>query len=516
MKRKLALIIGGGVLLIAAGGIFMTIKNKTVDAQILRVAFPYSKPSSAYEPAKIHLAPEYIFLENIYSPLVELSPKTGAVEPGVAKSFAWKGTVLHLVIRENLKTISGQAITANDAEFSLKRLLTMPGNTHGDFRELICGNKELKSIEDECDGIRVEGNTFILKTTTAGKNFLLPMLAAIDFAVIPKSSVDPKNLKIVDFKNTSGPYFVSKDDVNGEIELTANSGHYHYSPNMPQIIHLVPSDSKNPHASLDDFKNDRVDFITTVDIARADDVVALSRLASNSTLHTSMNIRSFVLAFTERGRAELSAAERFAIGKKIRDSLVRQFKGVNGYEDSKQFFPPFSEGALENAELEAIDAKFDAAKDFQAKPLRIALLRLGDATKFIEALKGVMPNFEISETLNSPAFTQYKSPEDSPHMYIAGPDTGFLEDIGLISYSLNAGYFGLTKNAKTAWLRDYMDTLDKRARLKLLKDLHESALSEPVIVPLLVAPYAALAKKPWKIGLSQLYANNPLWLIQKD
>ena len=51
----------------------------------LRIAFPYAKPARAYEPARIELAPEYIFLENIYSPLVEMSakgeifPRRGAV-----------------------------------------------------------------------------------------------------------------------------------------------------------------------------------------------------------------------------------------------------------------------------------------------------------------------------------------------------------------------------------------------------------------------------------------------------
>ena len=101
-------------------------------------------------------------------------------------------------------------------------------------------------------------------------------------------------------------------------------------------------------------------------------------------------------------------------------------------------------------------------------------------------------------------------------MVLVGPDTGFLEDIGLISYSMNAGYFGLNADERKLWLKKYMDLQDKSHRLELLRALHEKALSEPIIVPLLSAPYAALARKPWKIGLSQLYANNQLWLIQTN
>jgi len=516
MGRKLMYIFICSIIALLGGVTVMSIKDKKEDPSILRVAFPYAKPASAYEPARIHLAPEYIFLENIYSPLVELSASNGVVGPGVAESYRWSGNELHLVIRGNLKTISGQPITAADAEFSLKRLMTLPGNTHGDFRKLICGNMQLKSVEESCDGIRTEGNELILKTTTAGKTFLLPMLASIDFAVILKSAVDPKTLKIIDFQNTSGPYYVAQDSENGEIQLKANPHHFHYTATMPQTVQLVPTDSQNPNGSLDDFTNDRVDFITTIDSARADDVIAYSRTRSDATLHATMNIRSFLLAFSERGRRELTKDERFAIGKKIRESMVKKMAGIDGYEKSTQFFPAFGEGAIEEDKMNRIDESFESPKLVPNKTLKLTLLRLGDTSKFIEAAKEAIPQVEVSEAKNSPDFTEYASPDDMPQMFIAGPDTGFLEDIGLISYSLNTGYFGLSKDERGAWLKRYMETLEKSRRLELLKELHEASLREPIIVPLLVAPYAALARKPWKIGLSQLHANNQLWLVQTN
>ena len=320
----------------------------------------------------------------------------------------------------------------------------MPGNTHGEFRQLICGNAALRSFNDPCEGIQVVGDELILKTTAAGKTFLLPMLTAIDFAIIPESAADPKTGKIVNFQETSGPYYVSKDSETGEIEFTANPGHYHYSPKIPQMIRFVPTSSANPKGSLDDFASDKVDYITTVDAARADDVIEFSRTRSDAVLHTSMNIRSFILTFTERGLAELSKEERFAIGQKIRLEFVKRFAGVNGYEASEQFLPPFGEGAVKKDQMNKIEQQFRGAGAVPTKPLLMSLVRLGDTEKFVATVKSAVPQVETVVAENSAAFTKYK-PSEMPHMVITGPDTGFLEDIGLITYSMNAGYFGLSK-----------------------------------------------------------------------
>lgn len=166
--------------------------------------------------------------------------------------------------------------------------------------------------------------------------------------------------------------------------------------------------------------------------------------------------------------------------------------------------------------MEKIERRFRNATAISNRPLTMTLVRLGDTSKFIAAIKEVLPQVEAKEAANAPAFVKYASISDMPHMVITGPDTGFLEDIGLISYSLNAGFFGLTREERRQWLRRYMDVQSKDERLGLLRSLHESALGEPIMVPLLVAPYAALARKPWKVGLSQLYANNQLWLIQAN
>ncbi|MCB0370218.1 MAG: hypothetical protein KDD45_12540, partial [Bdellovibrionales bacterium] len=53
-------------------------KNKT-----LRVAFPSQRKATEYEPTRIHLGFEYIFLENLFSTLVEMDSK-GSIQAGIA------------------------------------------------------------------------------------------------------------------------------------------------------------------------------------------------------------------------------------------------------------------------------------------------------------------------------------------------------------------------------------------------------------------------------------------------
>ena len=112
---------------------FYTKSEFGADSDELRVAFPYNKKASHYDPAKIYLAPEYVFLQNIYSSLVQVSMDNGDIIEGVAKEYFWKGNDLHLVIREGLKTADGDQITAKDVEFSLKRLMVLSRNAHGNL-----------------------------------------------------------------------------------------------------------------------------------------------------------------------------------------------------------------------------------------------------------------------------------------------------------------------------------------------------------------------------------------------
>ena len=70
------------------------------------------------------------------------------------------------------------------------------------------------------------------------------------------------------------------------------------------------------------------------------------------------------------------------------------------------------------------------------------------------------------------------------------------------------------QSERAKWISDYMALQTKEERIHALRDLHFRALSEAAIVPLVISPFVAMARKPWKMELSELYADNQLWLIK--
>lgn len=495
---------------------FLIGKNNGDKKMTLNVAFPYAKPVTIYEPTRIYYAPEYIFLENVFSPLIELHPKTGEPVPSVAEKFEWVGDELHFHIRDDLKTVDGKAITAEDAAFSLKRLLVKSGNTHGNFHDLMCINSTLKTVEDDCPGIRTKDNILILAPGKK-KTFLLPMVATLDFAIIPKSSVDPKTLDIVDYRNTSGPYYVESDDGKGNITLKANAAHFHHKATMPQTLNLVPAGIDGHKSSLELFEEGKVDYITTIDKLPAQDVIKFSQ-DNAGNLHTTMNIRTYVLTFTDKGLKKFSKEERLKIGMAFKAGFREYHKSSPGFTPTDQFFVPFGDGGLDDAREDKLIKEISEyeTKDIIDTKLKISSIRIGKIDGLNEVLQKKFSKLNFYEGKMVPSFMKNPKDDEIPDAFVSGPDTGFLEDIGLISYSINAGFFGADKEKVRAWLKEYMETPDKEKRVSELKDLHERVLKEGILIPMVSSPYAAFTRKGWKIGISQIYANNPLWPIEKE
>lgn len=228
-----------------------------------------------------------------------------------------------------------------------------------------------------------------------------------------------------------------------------------------------------------------------------------------------MNIRTFLLTFTPKGLKKYSLGERRSIGKRVKAAFHKYYENISGYEKSNQFFPALGDGSLNEEESKLVDSLYENASSQKISNLKLSIVRLGDVKQYEPILNEHFDDIKIIDGKNIPAFIKYENYEDMPDCFISGPDTGFMEDIGLISYSMYGGFFGMNRQEGNKWLADYMKVLNKNKRLEKLRKLHLKSLEEAIMIPLVSAPYVALARKPWKIELSQIYANNPLWPIVK-
>ncbi|OGR46077.1 MAG: hypothetical protein A2X37_06195 [Elusimicrobia bacterium GWA2_66_18] len=483
----------------------------------LSIAFPPAGSASSYDPMRIHLAYEYVFLANIYSPLVEYSAD-GRLVSAIAERFEWTGNEARFTIRENLKTIDGRAIDAYDAEAMFKRVLILGGNTHGNLASMLCPGQSLKTLADPCPGMQVRENGRVLTILfEKPMPFFFPMLTAIDFAVIPRDALDPKTLAIRDYRNTSGPYYVEKDSPQGNIELSANPNHFHYSPKMPQelILHPVPLNSKK--SSLQLMSEGTVDVVPEVGTDPQEDKIEYAAAHPDVTLHTTLPICFYGVIFTQKGMKRLDLNQRIAIGMALKKLFLKQHAGRAGFEAADQIFPFSGEGALATEQVKTLTQKWEDSRGDQAITEPLSIWNIiksfnGDDPEVHKAF----PNSHIQYIRKVPGLVDYKKEGlDEPDVFLTRTDMSFLEDIGLLSYYSHMDFFSLRGKKAADWLSRYMEVPDKSKRIPMLRDLHYQTLSDAYVIPIAFSPYATIIRKPWAPHLSKMHAGDTLWRLER-
>jgi hypothetical protein len=471
----------------------------------LRIAYPEFQPASFYDPSKIDTARQANILRNIYSRLVEFD-KDGNLVGGVAKSFEWIGDSVVFEFRDGLRTIDGRQIGAEDAAVSLKRLIVLGKNTHGEIANFLCANDPPRTIGDSCKGIRVDGNKLVLTLEAQEKRpFFVPILASLDFAVIPKDSIDlsDSKLPIVDYRNTSGPYFIETDSAGGAFVLAVNPSHFNFSKDIAQKIEVVPAAGSD---ATEKFKNGEVDLITTVDATPFLKLVELAEQTQGGGLHRTHNIRLLMVAFTEKGRRDLSLDERICVAQSIRESSAAILKN-EGFQSTKQFFPVLGAGSLDETQLADLEHRH-ARPAGTCKSIRIGF-KPAMPSQYRELLRA--SGNSIVDLKSAP----WRTPiEEQPDAYLDLTDSSFYEDFSLISYSIASGVFSERGEKSRAWLNSYMETESKAERLLKLRKLHFDSIAEVRVIPLGFAPYVAVARAPWKFEFSKFYAGTPLWQLK--
>ncbi len=477
----------------------------------IKLSSAYNRPLSFYDPVIIENAAQHITLLNIYSPLLEYT-SDGKLVSAIASSFHWVGDEAHFRIRPDLKTIDGHKINAYDIENTFKRLFILRSNTHGDIKNIISRGIKLRTLSDECPSIEVreDGSLFVIKMK---KNFyLFPMLTAMDYAIIPIGSLDKKTLKIKDYRNTSGPYYV-EDNTNEHMLLKVNPAHFHYSESIPSKVEFLYIKNAKSDTPSKMFIENKINHIATIS-SSPDILLDYFSKDKNVEMHLTKPIWLRFVSFTERGRKELSEKERIIIANILKNILLSEFLKLKGFEEAEQLFPNFSKGALSLDELSKIKEIYsDKYKDVFEKKMVAWFF----PKAYIDKLKKHFPNTEFVDGANVPCFIDFdKEKIESPYFYFAGTDMGFQEDISLLSYKINTENFYLTGKRGKEWMKKYIKENNEKERIKMLKRLHFITLEKAVTVPIVFCSYVAVVKKPWRLNFPKYTYDNNFWGIHYD
>lgn len=483
----------------------------------IKMPFPAKAGQCDYDPAKIHFSQEYNFLVNIYSPLLEYSVD-GKLVSAVAEKFEWVGTDAHFTIRPDLRTIDGTPITAEDVEASFKRLFVLSTNMHGDLKDLVCQGKTLKKISDPCPGMSIlpEQRQLVLHFPER-KIFLFQMLTSIDFSIIPRRAFDQETLKIIDYRNTSGPYYVKADKGDGNIELAANPAHFHYSEKMPQAVTLVPSDPRSVDATLKLFDDGKINHIGTFRFP-ADKLLAYAAKRQDLSVHTTYPNRLFWFSFTKKGRANFTVKERFALGKAIRKWTLDKVSSRPGFEAAEQLFPALGDGALTEEHLAKLHKAFQEAPDTITIDRPVVVWAWNMPKDDLDFIKKLLPAAKfVTDVLKLPGTVDYKKEGlAEPEICFLSGDTSPQEDISFFSYYLNFEFLHIYGHEGKDWLRRYMATEDRKKRLAMAEELHFKTLIDADVIPMAANSYAAIVTKPWAFNYSKFYATNFVWRITRN
>jgi len=491
------------VLLVVMGVIKMPALSKA------RVAYPIGQISvEELDPAKIEVLGQALLIDNLYSHILEYDD-SGNIQAGIAKTFYWEKDNLIVEFSNKAQTISGHFINAEDAAVSIRRVLRLGASTHSNLGYLICGKVENFDPFQDCEGVRVQDGRLVLRVKSESlKPFLIQSLASDDFVIVPRGSIDRQSLKIIDYKNTSGPYYIEKAEEN-TWTLLRNEMHYQLRKSSPKEIILV--DSKDASAAFELIINDKVDLIPTWGNVGDAHFAREKRDPSDLIVSKTMDIKLYYLQYSPEALQKFSIEERVYVANKIREQMRAKYPLPLYSTETNQFFLDQSNGNLTVEQRSNVNA-------LMARKNWVDRLNKKVSFYFYKQLSYFNVFREISELkmMEVDFFPFQQKPEDRYDLFLATTDTSFDENLSLLNYNFTQGTFGLTKEEGNIWMEKYMALEDKGERAKMLQELHYNALINGVIFPLFKAPYTSLGRNGYKLPLSPLYASSHFWKIERE
>ncbi len=508
ISKKTGLIFVTAVLLLGSLGYWVQTGKYSVTTTTLRTTV-YILPETSLDPANIKYSDEFDFIDSLYSTLLRFN-QSGKLELQLAESYQANDKTLTMKIREGIKTVDGYLITEKDVEKSFKRLLILNSNTHGKLDNFLELSKYPKNIEDECSCITTTKNhiSFHLKNSNLVSSFLI-VLASADYSIIPSISINKDTLKISDYKNTTGPYYLSAREKNKVIFKKNNSILYHDNIGA-DIIEFT--EDRETDVALKRLLNNEIDLLPTFYPTAYSKIKDF--LTNNEfNVHQSLPINLSYIQFTRRGIKRFNKEQRLIIANYLRNKAIEFLNPLMNYKISREFFSEVGRGSLTPEQLLEIEKiNTPAIKDLNTLDISVRCMMLREklGIEFTQFAK--VKNSKVS-------FDTYytkESYDQQPDVILHSTDAGFYDSLTLLSYLHYQQIFFDNETDLKNWIINFTELTDETKKEEMINKLHFDMLKSGVVFPIGFSRYYAIARKPWKIDAPKMYAGTPLWMIHKE
>lgn len=194
------------------------------------------------DPAAAYEVEGHWLLNNVYDTLVKFKPGSASeIEPSLATDWSVEGKTLTFTIREGVEFSNGDPLTAEDVEYSLKRVVELAKSP----------SWILTQFGVDKDSISSEGNKVYVEMDKAySSQLVLSCMAYISGVVNPnvtKANAEDGDMGsgyLDDNSAGSGPYILKEWTRNERVVLEANPNYWGEQPEIDRIILIdIPESS---------------------------------------------------------------------------------------------------------------------------------------------------------------------------------------------------------------------------------------------------------------------------------
>lgn len=473
----------------------MHLNDKKVMPKQVKIAVNLDLLSLPIDPLHNPTLTNAFYTNHLYGNLIDVD-NNNIYKPDLASSFHWENNKL---IFDFLKKDDQYNIDAKDAEFSIRRSLFSEMNDHADLWQVICDKNETK--ENCIHRIYEKNSQLIIEISDEEKkSLIIPLLASINYKIVPLAAYDSINYKlakIVNYSITSGHYYL---DSETNIILHATKKTLIKFPNAPTELILINTNETKLGSDIDKYD---IDVVSTTIPINENIHHELTKLKWN--IFSTYPISIGLIVFSKNAIKKTSIKDRFYVGNLIRKVLEKN--KIYSSQETNEFLQYFGEGYLTDAQKALISNLRSLNYVGQLPNLKLGVR----SPKKWELIKQLEKNIDIIRIDKAPSILLE---EDKPDIYLLSNDVSFNVSFSLFSFAAKNNLLSLSDKKPIEIIEQFVLQNNNKSRIDFINTVHFDSIKNCRIYPIWSAPYFTAANPKISINLSKYNSRTLAWKLK--